>query len=123
MRPVARSRPHFSPHDNDPSDRAVRVHRANFWRLPGNSGAVLYCSLFWGGSLGTAPFPTPDGSLFQGAELPIPKSQKIWFNGHFVPWDDAKIHVLSHVVNYGSAVFEGIRCYHNGQGVGGVLPG
>ncbi len=48
--------------------------------------------------------------------MPIPKSQKIWFNGRFVPWDDAKIHVLSHVVNYGSAVFEGIRCYNTVKG-------
>ena len=48
--------------------------------------------------------------------MPIPKSQKIWFNGRFVAWDDAKIHVLSHVVNYGSAVFEGIRCYNTAKG-------
>jgi len=48
--------------------------------------------------------------------MPIPKSQKIWFNGRFVAWDDAKIHVLSHVVNYGSAVFEGIRCYNTVKG-------
>jgi len=43
--------------------------------------------------------------------MPIPKSEKIWHNGQFINWDDAKIHVLSHVVNYGSSVFEGIRCY------------
>lgn len=36
---------------------------------------------------------------------------KIWRNGEFIAWDDAKIHVLSHVVHYGSSVFEGIRCY------------
>jgi branched-chain amino acid aminotransferase len=48
--------------------------------------------------------------------MPIPKSEKIWFNGRFVNWDDAKIHVMSHVVNYGSAVFEGIRCYHTTKG-------
>lgn len=36
---------------------------------------------------------------------------KIWHNGRFIAWDDAKIHVLSHVVSYGSSVFEGIRCY------------
>ena len=36
---------------------------------------------------------------------------KIWRNGQFIAWDDAKIHVLSHVVHYGSSVFEGIRCY------------
>ena len=48
--------------------------------------------------------------------MPIPKSDKIWFNGRFVNWDDAKIHVMSHVVNYGSSVFEGIRCYNTKQG-------
>ena len=41
---------------------------------------------------------------------------KIWFNGQFVEWDEAKIHVLSHVVHYGSSVFEGIRCYKNREG-------
>ncbi|MDI3483782.1 MAG: branched-chain amino acid aminotransferase [Methanobacteriaceae archaeon] len=41
---------------------------------------------------------------------------KIWFNGQFVEWDEAKIHVLSHVVHYGSSVFEGIRCYKNKEG-------
>lgn len=48
--------------------------------------------------------------------MPIPKSEKIWFNGRFVNWDDAKIHVMSHVVNYGSSVFEGIRCYNTTKG-------
>jgi branched-chain amino acid aminotransferase len=38
-------------------------------------------------------------------------TEKIWHNGRFIAWDDAKIHVLSHVVSYGSSVFEGIRCY------------
>jgi branched-chain amino acid aminotransferase len=35
----------------------------------------------------------------------------IWFNGEFVPWKDAKIHVLTHALHYGSAVFEGERAY------------
>jgi branched-chain amino acid aminotransferase len=48
--------------------------------------------------------------------MPIPKSEKIWFNGNFVNWDDAKVHVLSHVVNYGTSVFEGIRCYNTAKG-------
>jgi branched-chain amino acid aminotransferase len=38
-------------------------------------------------------------------------TEKIWHNGRFIPWADATIHVLSHVVNYGSSVFEGVRCY------------
>lgn len=44
------------------------------------------------------------------------ESGKIWFNGELVDWDDAKMHVLSHVVHYGSSVFEGIRCYRNKNG-------
>jgi len=47
---------------------------------------------------------------------PMPKSDKIWFNGDLVPWDEANIHVLSHVVHYGSSVFEGIRCYNTDKG-------
>lgn len=41
---------------------------------------------------------------------------KIWFNGELVNWKDANIHVLSHVVHYGSSVFEGIRCYNTKKG-------
>src|SRR4051812_11131036 len=43
-------------------------------------------------------------------------TDKIWHNGKFIAWDDAKIHVLSHVVSYGSSVFEGIRCYETVSG-------
>jgi branched-chain amino acid aminotransferase len=46
----------------------------------------------------------------------LQKTAKIWHNGKFIDWDDAKIHVLSHVVSYGSAVFEGVRCYNTAQG-------
>src|SRR5688572_32736741 len=40
----------------------------------------------------------------------------VWKNGEFINWDDAQIHVMSHVVNYGSSVFEGIRCYNTSKG-------
>jgi len=43
--------------------------------------------------------------------MPLEKSGFIWMNRKFVPWDEAKIHILSHVVHYGTAVFEGLRCY------------
>lgn len=43
-------------------------------------------------------------------------SSKVWMNGEFISWDDARIHVMSHVVNYGSSVFEGIRCYNTTKG-------
>ncbi len=48
--------------------------------------------------------------------MPIQKTEKIWRNGEWINWDDATLHVLSHVVGYGSAVFEGIRCYDTKQG-------
>ena len=48
--------------------------------------------------------------------MPVKKTDKIWHNGKLIPWDDAKIHVLSHVIHYGSSVFEGIRCYETKQG-------
>jgi branched-chain amino acid aminotransferase len=48
--------------------------------------------------------------------MSFPKSESIWMNGKFVPWDDAKIHIGSHVIHYGSAVFEGIRCYATPDG-------
>jgi branched-chain amino acid aminotransferase len=38
-------------------------------------------------------------------------TEKIWHNGRFIKWEDATVHVLSHVVSYGTSVFEGIRCY------------
>jgi branched-chain amino acid aminotransferase len=43
-------------------------------------------------------------------------TEKIWHNGQFIAWDDAKIHVLAHVVSYGSSVFEGVRCYETVNG-------
>jgi branched-chain amino acid aminotransferase len=48
--------------------------------------------------------------------MPFQKAEKIWMNGKMVNWDDAKIHVLSHVVHYGSSVFEGARCYKTKNG-------
>ena len=46
----------------------------------------------------------------------VKATEKIWHNGEWLAWDDAKTHVLSHVVSYGSGVFEGIRCYKTTQG-------
>src|ERR671914_2324290 len=44
------------------------------------------------------------------------ETEKIWFNGELIDWADAKIHVGSHGLHYGSGVFEGIRCYETDQG-------
>jgi branched-chain amino acid aminotransferase len=43
-------------------------------------------------------------------------ASEVWHNGHFVKWDDARVHVMSHVLHYGSSVFEGIRCYKTRRG-------
>jgi branched-chain amino acid aminotransferase len=43
-------------------------------------------------------------------------TELIWHNGEFIPWEAATIHVMSHVVHYGSSVFEGIRCYSTPDG-------
>ena len=48
--------------------------------------------------------------------MAIPEVEKIWMDGELVDWKDAKIHVLTHALHYGSGVFEGIRAYKNGNG-------
>jgi len=42
--------------------------------------------------------------------------QDIWHNGEWIKWNDARVHVMSHVLHYGSSVFEGIRCYNTKRG-------
>ncbi len=46
----------------------------------------------------------------------FPRTEWIWRDGEFIHWDDARIHVMSHVVHYGSSIFEGIRTYKTDQG-------
>ncbi|HYP24851.1 MAG TPA: branched-chain amino acid transaminase [Actinomycetota bacterium] len=48
--------------------------------------------------------------------MPISTVEKIWMNGELVAWEDAKIHVLSHALHYGTGVFEGVRCYETARG-------
>lgn len=50
--------------------------------------------------------------------MPLQTTKNIWHNGDLIPWKDAQIHVMSHVVHYGSSIFEGIRCYRQGEGAG-----
>ena len=44
------------------------------------------------------------------------KSEKIWIDGKFVKWDDAKVHVMTYALHYGASIFEGIRCYNTKKG-------
>ena len=48
--------------------------------------------------------------------MPLDKVEKIWMDGELVDWDDARIHILTHTLHYGSGVFEGIRAYATSQG-------
>ena len=48
--------------------------------------------------------------------MAFPGTGKIWMNGKLVDWKDATIHIASHVVHYGSGVFEGARCYDTVSG-------
>ena len=48
--------------------------------------------------------------------MPMTKAKSIWMNGELVPWDEAKVHVLTHALHYASSVFEGIRAYQTPKG-------
>ena len=46
--------------------------------------------------------------------MPLQSTTHIWHNGQLIPWESATTHVMSHVIHYGSSIFEGIRCYTQG---------
>ena len=50
--------------------------------------------------------------------MSLQTTEHIWHNGQLIPWEKAQIHVMSHVIHYGSSVFEGIRCYSQPDGAG-----
>jgi branched-chain amino acid aminotransferase len=50
--------------------------------------------------------------------MPIQPVEKIWLDGELVDWQEAKVHVLTHALHYGSGVFEGIRAYETDSGAG-----
>jgi branched-chain amino acid aminotransferase len=51
----------------------------------------------------------------------IEKQKKIWFDGKFVDWDDANVHILTHTLHYGLGVFEGIRAYELNDGSSAIF--
>ena len=53
----------------------------------------------------------------KGSDVPTPRiCDLVWHDGEFIKWNDARVHVMSHVLHYGSSVFEGIRCYATKRG-------
>ena len=67
-----------------------------------------------GAILGSPHFTTP----WRGLASSFPEATHIWKNGNLVPWKDANVHVLSTAVQFGSSLFEGIRCYGTPKGPG-----
>ncbi len=55
------------------------------------------------------------------SETPSITGEKIWLDGRFVDWSDAKVHILTHTLHYGLGVFEGIRCYQTADGRSAVF--
>ncbi len=51
----------------------------------------------------------------------VQKVDKIWLDGKMIPWDEAKVHVLTHTLHYGLGVFEGIRCYEGEDGKSAIF--
>jgi len=53
--------------------------------------------------------------------LMVEKTEFIWMDGAFIPWDDANVHILTHTLHYGLGAFEGIRCYKLADGSPGIF--
>jgi branched-chain amino acid aminotransferase len=51
----------------------------------------------------------------------VQKTDLIWLDGRFVPWDEAQVHVLTHTLHYGLGAFEGIRCYEGADGSSAIF--
>ena len=49
------------------------------------------------------------------------QAEKIWLDGSFVPWDQARVHVMTHALHYGTSIFEGIRAYGTKDGGAAVF--
>src|SRR2546423_3968918 len=61
--------------------------------------------------------PRPPGPCSHSSkEIDVDQADLIWMNGDFVAWEDARVHVLTHGLHYGTGVFEGIRCYEPEHG-------
>src|SRR4029077_18979091 len=60
---------------------------------------------------GPGRLPRQCSRISNRSAMNVDPTDLIWMNGEFVGWEDAKIHVLTHGLHYGTGVFEGVRCY------------
>src|SRR4029079_11942231 len=86
--------------------RALRS-TCSAWRPPSSRGSRARAH---------STFPPTNLRSPNSKEPSMQATEKIWMNGELVDWADAKVHVASHGLNYGSGVFEGIRCYDTAKG-------
>src|SRR5207302_678306 len=77
--------------------------RSRWWRRPGRRLRARAARR----PLLPHAIESPSGVL----RMAFPGTGKIWMNGKLVDWKDANVHIATHVIHYGSAVFEGARCY------------
>ena len=53
--------------------------------------------------------------------MAVERTEKIWLNGELIPWEEARVPILTHTLHYGLGVFEGIRCYRCADGRSAVF--
>src|ERR1019366_10329240 len=70
----------------------------------------------WIGDHGAGHGSRARTSIAKGSWGAVIETELIWHNGEFVAWEDAKVHVLTHGLHYGTGIFEGIRCYETERG-------
>ena len=58
----------------------------------------------------TNAVPKKAAAAGRAVSAPFRADLQVWMDGEFVAWQDATVHVMAHVLHYGSSVFEGIRC-------------
>src|SRR5262249_39484843 len=102
-------------------ERVIAFLAVSRWRPPRGTGWPFSC-----GTLDEAPAGTYNNWNTRGLrackkDIMSLKTEKIWLDGELVPWEEAKIHVLAHALHYGTAYFEGIRCYALADGRSAVF--
>jgi branched-chain amino acid aminotransferase len=90
-----------------------RAKTAHFTRFPRSAQTFCNGRLVALTSRNSGPYTRPTlGSEAGGPAMPFEEVKKVWMNGRLVDFADAKIHVFTHALHYGSGLFEGIRCYN-----------
>ena len=98
---------------DDAAPRARLGKRGGGCRIGGGQGALDegLRTPDLGGTASTAEATQAVLANLEQEAMNVEPTDLIWMNGEFVAWEDAKVHVLTHGLHYGTGVFEGVRCY------------